>query len=148
MSIWASMVTEQQRQNKGCLYEHQWSQSNIGKSRDVYMSTNGHRATYAKQGMSIWAPMVTEQNRQNKGCLYKHQWSPNNICKTRDVYGNINVLIHWPVESRRDLGTVHLIFWGGGGGWDLRLGQKIFFGQYRSKFFFFSPALRAGLFFS
>ena len=30
---------------------------------------------------------------------------------------------------------VHLIFWGG---WDLGLGRKIFFGQYRSKVIFFA----------
>ena len=36
------------------------------------------------------------------------------------------------------LGTVHLIFWGGGGGWNLGLRQKIFFGQYRSKIIFFA----------
>ena len=42
------------------------------------------------------------------------------------------------------------ILGGGGGGWDLCLGRKIFFGQFgqfRSKVYFFSPALRAGLFF-
>ena len=34
------------------------------------------------------------------------------------------------------LGTVHLIFWGGA--WDLGLGRKFFFGQYRSKVIFFA----------
>ena len=36
------------------------------------------------------------------------------------------------------LGTVHLIFWGGGGAWDLCLGRKFFFGQYQSKVIFFA----------
>ena len=33
---------------------------------------------------------------------------------------------------------VHLIFGGGGGGWDLCVGRKFFFGQYRSKVIFFA----------
>ena len=43
-----------------------------------------------------------------------------------------------PTPSRKyiHLGTVHLIFWGGA--WDLCLGRKIFFGQYRSKVIFFA----------
>ena len=68
-------------------------------------------------------------------------WFPN-LKSCKSCPQNLKLL------HMHSLGTVHLIFRGGGGAWVFGPSQNIFFGQNRSKIIFFAgPSAKAGLFF-